>query len=758
MIMQNKMRHFLSLITACVVTAVSIATFPADAVGNIDVNAVVTEQNVGLSSNENFIYHIEEPCSTENFEVRQLEDDEGKFTFDVHKTFFTFDCSWENTLLVDFEAGLHNEADLDELKRYCLNYAASAETEGGYIFQARLTGELKQGGMAEIYIAESYSDMDIPTDNKINSITVNDADYDVYYFTPDQNTDASFLIVRKQSIDLSKQISGTIDIKGICEQLDIHKITGTKLCVRALGPNGTFKISKNNIVAIDNPIIMNVPNCDNNNEYVYYDGLRYSFWQLDDYSNGEMTVNGDGKAVCVYDNTSEYSDCLFRKGFLDENILNDPNALKGREYDKVNISYETTIKAKDNYAVGVYGWTHNQNAEFYVVQFRNSDDFIANKEYVDTVEIDGVKYDLYKGYAVPLAFDAPTVYQYWSVSQLKLEDKENEAVGEVDLLKHFEVWEKAGFYLGKLYQVTSFAEVFGEGAGEIILGNVDIDIESPNDKEDVLLGGKGMVKYERDGYSYSAQYGVSQSILKKDDTIVFNYDSENLSSDYISKVKTIDNNTTINLEKKDNVCIGYNADVSTECDYFITGHAWMKKVGDYKNIHLQVIDCASTPYVLSQVKKIGETKIDEKWYDLYVKMNHILPHTIHGDDYVDEYYSICRNSDKNHTNVYGYIDLAAHAKAFKEAGYDLGFVRQASLDIDMTGRGKGILSLRFSKIDVTEAKPETFTEDDVELYKSFLLGEECEFGDRDFDINNDGKWDVYDLIELRKAVSAKIAE
>ena len=176
--MQNKMRHFLSLITACVVTAVSIATFPADAVGNIDVNAVVTEQNVGLSSNENFIYHIEEPCSTENFEVRQLEDDEGKFTFDVHKTFFTFDCSWENTLLVDFEAGLHNEADLDELKRYCLNYTASAETEGGYIFQARLTGELKQGGMAEIYIAESYSDMDIPTDNKINSITVNDSDYD----------------------------------------------------------------------------------------------------------------------------------------------------------------------------------------------------------------------------------------------------------------------------------------------------------------------------------------------------------------------------------------------------------------------------------------------------------------------------------------------------------------------------------------------------------------------------------------------------
>ena len=120
-------------------------------------------------------------------------------------------------------------------------------------------------------------------------------------------SDASFLIVRKQSIDLSKQISGTIDIKGICEQLDIHKITGTKLCVRALGPNGTFKISKNNIIAIDNPIIMNVPNCDNNNEYVYYDGLRYSFWQLDDYSNGEMTVNGDGKAVCVYDNTSEYS-------------------------------------------------------------------------------------------------------------------------------------------------------------------------------------------------------------------------------------------------------------------------------------------------------------------------------------------------------------------------------------------------------------------------------------------------------------------
>ncbi|MBR5683792.1 MAG: glycoside hydrolase family 11 protein [Ruminococcus sp.] len=758
--MKNKIRHFLSLVTACIVTTASLALLPADAVGNIFVPEAAGEQNVGIATGEDsFAEHYEEPRSDADFELWKAAGDDGKLSFDINRKNMTFSCSWEGTDIADFEVGSHNEANLEDFKRYYIDYTASAETEGGYVFRARFVGVFKQVGLAEIFVEESYSGMKLPGEEfRTGTIAVNGAEYDVYRI-PTENGSADIVyIIRRESVDLSEETSGKIDIKGICEELDIKKVMGTRLCVRALGEKGSVKVSRNRIVSIDAPPRMTVPNCEKENKYVYYDGLRYSFWQIDDYSNGEMTVYSDGKAACVYNNNSEYSNCLFRKGCVNENILNAPNALKCTDYDKINIRYRTDIKAKDGYAAGVYGWTYDQTAEFYVVQFRNSDDFVSEKEYIDTVEIDGVKYDLYKGYAVSMSFDSPPVYQYWSVSQVQFSDAVYGAAGEVDLLKHFKAWEKAGARLGKLYETVSFAEVFGKGAGEIILEDVDIDIESPDDNENVLLGGDGNVSYKRDGYDYSAQYGGAQSVLKKDGTIVFDYDGEKLAYDYISKIKMIDKDKKIYLDKKDNVCIGYAADVSTEGNYYITGHAWMKQAGYYRDIHLQVFDSTSIAYVPSDAKKIGETRINDKWYDLYVQMKHILPHTINGDNVVDEYYSVCRENDKNHSGVSGYIDFAAHAAAFKKAGYKLGCVSQAAVGIDMTGRGKGTVSLRFSNIEVSEAEPETFTEEDVELFRSFLLGEECDFGDRDFDINSDGTWDIYDLMELRKAVSAEKTE
>ena len=46
-----------------------------------------------------------------------------------------------------------------------------------------------------------------------------------------------------------------------------------------------------------------------------------------------------------------------------------------------------------------------------------------------------------------------------------------------------------------------------------------------------------------------------------------------------------------------------------------------------------------------------------------------------------------------------------------------------------------------------------FTEDDIKLFKSFLLGKECDLSGKNFDLNGDGVWDSFDLIAMKKAVN-----
>ena len=50
-------------------------------------------------------------------------------------------------------------------------------------------------------------------------------------------------------------------------------------------------------------------------------------------------------------------------------------------------------------------------------------------------------------------------------------------------------------------------------------------------------------------------------------------------------------------------------------------------------------------------------------------------------------------------------------------------------------------------------KEEDFTVEDAELFVSFLHGKKCDLKGRNFDLNNDGIWNTFDLIEMRKHIS-----
>ena len=55
-------------------------------------------------------------------------------------------------------------------------------------------------------------------------------------------------------------------------------------------------------------------------------------------------------------------------------------------------------------------------------------------------------------------------------------------------------------------------------------------------------------------------------------------------------------------------------------------------------------------------------------------------------------------------------------------------------------------------IIISPTEPEKYTAEDAELFKSYLLGNICDLGGKNYDLNNDGIWNIYDFIELRKII------
>ncbi|MCR4793867.1 MAG: glycoside hydrolase family 11 protein [Ruminococcus sp.] len=751
--MNNTKKHFLSALTACLVTAASMTVFHIHAVGNTNMSAA-EKQTVGLETEkEALTEHIIGPDNGENYNIWKGKDDNGELSLDLNNSDLSFECSWNGTKRAEYLIGKNDKINFDNYKRYSMEYSAEINCEDDYGFGASFvcSNEI-ESPQTEVRVLEAYSGEEYSSHEITQTIEVNGVSYNVYNCSlPCYGFELrTIYVLRSDKLAAEKKISGDIDIKGIFKALNmegykLHDTHTAIMYIEGLGEKGSIKVNRNNINIIQPPERITVPNS-NSLDYVYYDGLRYSFWQDDSISNGKMTFNSDGSAECIYDNTNQYSDCLFKKGIIKE------KGLTYDEYDNLSINYKTTIKAKDNYAAGVYGWLKNDFVEFYVVQFRNSDDFLGDAKYVETVTIDGVKYDIYKGYAMPLAFDAPLIERYWSVSQQVYSKNVYEGNGEVDLIKHFQAWEKAGLKRHTLYEVSSFAESFGKGKGEFILGDVDISIKSPQDKNDVILGIQDS-KYEKEGYSY---YPNDTCILKEDGTFIFSCDHAKPVCSTNRRTKVFPDGQKIYINKNDGLNIIYDADVSTECDYYINGNVYMATEDNYTNINLCIYDYSSQDRSISNAKKVGEFELYGVPYELYISNYINKEHTINGTYNTMTYYSVCKDKVKNHENIRSNIDVAAHAKAFKDAGYETGPVTGISLDVIFNGAGKGEVVYKNCDYEITKGEPQTVTQEDIELFQNFLLGKECDLAGKDFDLNNDFKWDIYDLIEMKKTVYGEL--
>lgn len=752
--MNNRKKHFLSALAACIVTVASVAVFPVNAVGNVSVPVIAEEQRTGLATGDNYkVYRYTEPGVDEFYELWKGKNDEGSVILDINSKYYSFECSWEDTERAEFMVRDPESEGKYSWKRYSLVYSAEIDCEGGYGFGSAFmcTDRAAGNNKVELRILEAYSAEDYRDLELLKTIYVKGVSYNVYKTVSlpfYENAIDAIYILRADELAGETEIDGELDVKAVLDTLnsngyDLDFTYRPRTYVEGLGKKGSIKVTKNKYIEIENIDRLTVPNSDKDINYVYYDGLRYSFWQDERYSNGQMTVYSDGSADCFYNNTETKADNLFKTGIIRE------NGYSYDEYDKLRIRYRTTVNAEDNYASGVYGWLENNNTEFYVVQFRNSDNFLGDAKYVDTVEIDGVKYDIYKGYAMPLAFDAPIIERYWSVSQLIYLDDMYEGVGDVDLTKHFEAWKKAGLKDGKLYEASAFAESFGKGSGGFILEDVYVDISSVHDKDDVVLARQDG-KFEKDGYTY---FNDDQLEFKSDGRLIFSCSHENTHYSWDSINKYFSGDDKVYINKKDGLIINYDADVSTECDYYVTGYAYMETEDFFTDIRLCIDDCESRESGLQYAKKVGEAEINGLNYELFVGNDVDQLHSIQGTFITKKYYSICKDKIRNHERIGGYIDVAAHAKAFKDAGYEIGPVKSAAINVAFGGLGKGEIVFKKYDFEVARGEPEVYTSDDLELFQNFLLGEKCDLGGKDFDLNNDNRWDIYDLIELRKTVS-----
>ena len=181
----------------------------------------------------------------------------------------------------------------------------------------------------------------------------------------------------------------------------------------------------------------------------------YELWK--DFGQTTMIVKEDGKFSCSWENIG---DTLFRIG----KRWNSTKTYK--EIGNIKVNFEFDYESKGTTYLSIYGWTKEPLIEYYILE--NWEGQLPSTTSFGTISVDGGTYDMYK--VTFSQFDSETITQLWSIRNEKRKS------GKVSVNKHFETWEKYGFKLGKIYEVTLCVEGF-KGNGKASISKNEIIIE-----------------------------------------------------------------------------------------------------------------------------------------------------------------------------------------------------------------------------------------------------------------------------------------
>ena len=182
----------------------------------------------------------------------------------------------------------------------------------------------------------------------------------------------------------------------------------------------------------------------------YFKGYSWEMWNQESEGTVSMKLTDSG-FECSWDNIYN---CIFNKGFRYNG-----KPTKYKQLGNIRVEYEMDYTMKGNSFYGVYGWTENPLAEYYIVEGWGDWRPPGSMEKKGVVTLDGNVYDICKTmrYNQPCIMGTASFPTYWSVRQTSasVSNATNHLSGSVSVSEHFKAWDNAGFDMtGKLYNIV----------------------------------------------------------------------------------------------------------------------------------------------------------------------------------------------------------------------------------------------------------------------------------------------------------------
>lgn len=454
-----------------------------------------------------------------------------------------------------------------------------------------------------------------------------------------------------------------------------------------------------------------------------YDEYTYSSWG-DKAENVSMNLGRNGTFSCEWQDTEL---AKFSRGTDTFTSFYDG--------DNVTMNATASVNAEGSYFIGEtfrYRDIDYQNRMVYLVMAYSDLDFLADYEPIS----ENKNYIIYK--VKHNIFDES---DYNFCEQIFMVYKNGLGKREIDISKDITedirvIWEVSG----DVEYVMSKPELCiygfnGSGSAEVTKNDVTVT-EYMND-----VGFNKYTEYKRDSYTYSFMQseGASGSVtVKKLGSVDFIWESDN-EDDWAMMKKTVKYSDLPEAYKNGFFTVNCHPIVNLDGEY---------KIGSYlrtdNDIEIFAADCQKslsrfadeTPVAVINDK---ETGIEQ--YKVYIVDN--------GE--TKEYWLINTHRFKCGMNSGMINDEVNYILAqLRNNGIEAGDIVEAGAFAEVYGKGKGTLIFSSFNIGFKTQKEGCVQATNINTLQKYLLGEDVELEEGvNYDINFDGKINIYDLIEMR---------
>ena len=510
------------------------------------------------------------------------------------------------------------------------------------------------------------------------------------------------------------------------------------------------------------------------------DEYSYSVWKDPDSGKASFTPYDKGCFDCSWNDTE---DPIFNMGKTDECGIvciysnNSMGYYCDYEYVEMNdvgsrelkIGYEADISAEGGFFFGASckyfspsGDSVIPDGMLLVGEAYSGMDFLENANLVSSFTLNGVDYDVYDGAVTVRDIEnydrylfPKSVPVYWVMRRESL-DISDTVKGTADLDGIIE-------NLNRLHAVRGCISAFSEPSlcvrgfgksGSVKVTKNDITIENYPDEEKLGNGEeitRGEAVWSVDmnentsgtaavlsggslRYKWDKADDDAHCLIKSRADISGLSSSRGLSYIYLSSSFKFDYEN----EKPDRYAFGLWGTIGTP------------------NVEFYILDSCSSPDILKNAELVDSVSTIEDNFDVYREYTDI--DTEYGK--VVRFFSVFKDkpTEKLYNSEFGY-NLKNHTTMWRAHGLKAEDILDVGSFAEISGSNSGCLYLKIPYVhceydqNITyryEVSDYNFMEKDLEELQLYLLGDDYLPANKNFDINEDGVIDVYDLIKLRK--------